>query len=130
MNAEELKLGNLIKISPRENEEGVLFLTDIQASSVIGEMLVPRPGYHFRIKYDEILPLEPNDYWLEQLGFSKSPDNDEVWQDANNFVRFKLSDFETGILEGDHVAVVVDSVHQLQNVYSTLTGQQLLVMSF
>lgn len=125
MNIEEFKLGNLIKISPRENEEGVIFLTDIQQSSIIGEMLVPRQGYHFRIKFDEMLPLEPTEKWLKLLGFSKGPDDNEIWIDTKNFVQFKLSSFESGFLEDGKVAVAIDSIHQLQNVYFTLTGEEL-----
>jgi hypothetical protein len=128
MDIQDLKLGNLIKISPRENEEGVLFLVDIQHSSIIGEMITPRQGYHFRIKFDEILPLEPSEYWLEQLGFTKVPGSEEIWTDENNFIQFKLSALESGILEGDRVAVTIDSMHQLQNIYQTITGQPLAVV--
>ena len=121
MDIQEFKLGNLIKISPRENEEGVLFLTDIQPSSIIGEMLTPRQGYHFRIKFDEILPLELSEEWLQKLGFKKSQDQEDTWVDPKNFVLFKFSAFERG------VAVVINSVHQLQNVYFTLTGEILSI---
>ena len=125
MDVKELKLGNLIKISPRPNEEGVLFLTDIQHSSVIGEMIVPRQGYHFRIKFDEILPLELTENWLAHLGFSRIPDTDEIWTDLKNFVQFKFTPFESGFIEAEKVAVVIDSVHQLQNNYEILTGEKL-----
>lgn len=125
MDVQELKIGNLIKISPRANEEGVLFLTDIQHSTIIGEMLVPRQGYHFRIKFDEILPLEPSEQWLELLGFNKESTGENIWVDNKNFVQFKLSDFESGFLENGRLAVPIDSVHQLQNVYFTLTGENL-----
>ncbi len=125
MDIQELKLGNLIKISPRENEEGILFLTEIQHSSIIGEMLVPRQGYHFRIKFDEIQPLELREDWLIFLGFNKSPDENNVWIDSKNFIHFKLSPFESGFMEEGKIAVAIDSIHQLQNVYLTLTGEEL-----
>jgi len=127
MDIQEFKLGNLIKISPRENEEGILFLTDIQHSSVIGEMLVPRQGYHFRIKFDEILPLELKDEWLTFLGFNKSPTENDVWIDSKSFIQFKLSPNESGFMEDGKIAVVIDSIHQLQNIYFTLTGEELRV---
>ena len=125
MDTQEFKLGNLIRISPRENEEGILFLTDIQHSSVIGEMLVPRQGYHFRIKFNEILPLELREEWLTYLGFGKSSAEEEIWTDSKNFVQFKLSAFESGFMEDGKIAVAIDSIHQLQNVYRTLTGEEL-----
>ncbi|MBC8054910.1 MAG: hypothetical protein H7Y13_17765 [Sphingobacteriaceae bacterium] len=129
MEIQELKLGNLIKISPRENEEGVLFLTDIQQSSIIGEMVTPRQGYHFRIKFDEILPLELSEEWLTKLGFAKAPDNDEIWVDSKNFILFKFSAFESGFMEESRLAVVIDSMHQLQNMYFTLTGEKLTLVT-
>lgn len=125
MDIQELKLGNLIKISPRENEEGILFLTEIQHSSIIGEMLVPRRGYHFRIKFDEILPLELTQDWLIFLGFNRSADENDVWIDSKSFIHFKLSAFESGFMEEGKIAVAIDSIHQLQNVYLTLTGEEL-----
>lgn len=125
MEIRELKLGNLIKISPRANEEGVLFLTEIQHSSIIGEMLVPRKGYHFRIKFDEMLPLELSEEWLSQLGFEKSPDLPFHWVDTQNFVLFKLSNFESGFIENEKLSVVINYVHELQNSYHTLTGENL-----
>ena len=127
MDKQELKLGNLIKISPRENEEGVLFLTDIQHSSIIGEMVIPRQGYHFRIKFDEILELEITEEWLERLGFSKAKNETDIWVDSKNFVRFKHSALESGFLETSKVAVVIDAVHQLQNKYLALTGENLIL---
>ncbi|MGV3508005.1 MAG: hypothetical protein ACO1N7_01855 [Sphingobacteriaceae bacterium] len=127
MDAQELKLGNLIKISPRENEEGVLFLIDIQSSSIIGEMLVPRQGYHFRIKYNEILPLEITADWLKRLGFTEQ--GNDIWTDTKNFVEFKFSPLESGFLENGTLAVVINSIHQLQNTYFTLTGESLTVTS-
>jgi hypothetical protein len=125
MEVKELKLGNLIKISPRPNEEGVLFLTDIQHSSIIGEMVIPRQGYHFRIKFDEILPLELSEEWLQRLGFDKSPDGADIWVDPKNFVSFKLSALESGFLENGRLAVAINAIHQLQNSYLTLTGEAL-----
>lgn len=125
MDIQELKLGNLIKISPRENEEGILFLTEIQHSSIIGEMLVPRRGYHFRIKFDEILPLELTQDWLIFLGFNRSADENDVWIDSKSFIHFKLSAFESGFMEEGKIAVAINSIHQLQNVYLTLTGEEL-----
>ena len=128
MDIQEFKLGNLIKICPRENEEGVLFITDIQPTSIIGEMLTPRQGYHFRIKFDEILPLELSEEWLQKLGFTKKQNEEDIWTDLKNFIHFKLSAFENGFIEEGKIAVSINSVHQLQNTYFTLTGEVLSVV--
>lgn len=125
MNIKEFKLGNLIKINPREKEEGILFLTDIQQSSLIGEMIIPRQGYHFRIQFNEALPLEISGTWLTRLGFSKSLG--DIWIDPKNFIKFKFSASESGFLEDGHIVVVINSMHELQNGYLTLTGEKLTI---
>lgn len=125
MNIQNFKLGNLIRISPRKDEEGVLFLIDIQQTSVIGEMIIPREGYHFRIKFEEMLPLALNAVWLERLGFYKQSESDNIWVDHKNFVEFKFDPSGSGFLEKGHLAVSISSVHELQNSYTTLTGEEL-----
>jgi len=126
MNIQNFKLGNLIRISPRQNEEGVLFIIDIQHSSIIGEMITPRQGYHFRIKFEEMLPLALDEIWLERLGFYQRKEKDDVWVDQKNFVEFKYNKSGSGFLEKGHIVVGISCVHELQNSYSTLTGEELL----
>src|SRR5688500_4644948 len=119
MNIEELKIGNLIKISPRENEEGILFIIDIQHSTIIGEMLVPRQGYHFRIKYNEILPLDLSEEWLIRLGFNRSK-SDDIWHHAGTSLDFKFSKSEAGFLQDGSIVGHVSAMHEMQNSYFVL----------
>jgi len=126
MNIQEFKPGNLIKINPRGKEEGILFITDIQQSSLIGEMIIPRQGYHFRIQFNEVLPLEISTTWLKRLRFSNE-NQDNLWIDPKNLIKFKFSSSESGFLENGHIAVAINSMHELQNGYLTLTGEKLLI---
>jgi hypothetical protein len=70
MSPDNLREGNLIRISPRPNEEGVLKITEFHRESIIGEMQYPRIGYLFRIKFHEILPLPITPRWLSAAGFT------------------------------------------------------------
>lgn len=127
MDITELRIGNVIKISPRPNEEGVLFITDIQHSSVIGEMISPRLGYHFRIKHNEILPLELDSPWLEKIGLIE--DVAGTWTDEQHKISVKLENGSASIKGGEHEPQL-SFVHQLQNKYHELTQQELAVTPY
>jgi len=128
MNIKQLRQGSLIKISPRENEEGLLAIQEIQKDNIIGEMLVPRQGYHFRIKFYEIIPIPLTEKWLEMAGFVKDEQDGHLWKDSNNKLDFYFSNegekqfIDDGVLIGK---VPVEFVHDLQNGYLFLTGKEL-----
>ncbi len=130
MNIKRLRPGNLIKISPRENEEGLLVIEEIHKENLIGEMIAPRRGYHFRIKFYEILPIPINEDWLQKCGFSKDESEADLWRDTNNRMDFHYSIhgqkqfFSEGRLIGKFP---VEFVHDLQNGYLFLTGKELTV---
>lgn len=125
MDVKELRLGSLIKISPRPNEEGVLFLSEIQASSIIGTMISPRQGYQFRIKFNEMLPLEISDRWLMELGFTKAAEA-EIWADKNNLLKLKYSGHGSCTFVESTVQSEIQYAHILQNEYFAKTGTELL----
>jgi len=128
MNIKQLRQGSLIKISPRENEEGLLSIQEIQKDNIIGEMLVPRQGYHFRIKFYEIIPIPLSEKWLEKAGFKQDETDNNLWKDANHKYDFYYSEdgekqfIDDGILIGK---TPVEFVHDLQNGYLFLTGKDL-----
>jgi len=125
MEIQDLRLGNLIRISPRPNEEGVLFLAEIHPLSIIGVMLIPRQGYHFRIKFNEMLPLNINEEWLFKFGFSGTAGND-VLTDKRNIFTIRPSTEDGTFLAGtDNSEKKVQFVHQLQNLYFEKTGEEL-----
>ena len=128
MNIKRLRPGNLVKISPRENEEGLLAIEEIHKENIIGEMLVPRKGYHFRIKFYEIIPIPLTEAWLEKSGFVKDESEPELWRDANKRMDFHFSIhgqkqfFDNGALIGKFP---VEFIHDFQNGYLFLTGKEL-----
>ena len=130
MNIRTLRQGSLIKISPRENEEGLLAIQEIQKDNIIGEMLVPRQGYHFRIKFYEIIPIAITEKWLEKAGFVKNTDSNGQWSTPDNNLGFHFTEggekkfSSNGVLIGSHP---VEFVHELQNGYQFLTGKDLSI---
>lgn len=128
MKINELRIGNLIKVNPRENQEGLLAITEIQKETVIGEMISPRAGYHFRLQFDEIVFIPINEEWLTKLGFSKPNSSDENWQDSRGLFDFHFTDDYDKFLVEDSRSIgirPIENVHDLQNVYFFLTGEEL-----
>lgn len=125
MDIAELRLGNLIRISPRPNEEGILFLSEIQASSIIGTMVSPRQGYQFRIKFNEMLPLNITETWLTELEFNKTNDA-TVWVDKENIISVRLA-AGSYTIANETSTIEIKYMHQLQNEYYKRSGKELLV---
>lgn len=127
MNIKKLRQGSIIKISPRENEEGILSIQEIHKENIIGEMIVPRQGYHFRIKFYEIIPIPLTDKWLEKAGFRQDENDSNLWRDSNNLIDFYFSEEEKLFMD-DKVFIgkaQVAYLHDLQNGYQFLTGKDL-----
>ncbi len=126
MDINELKPGNLIKVQPRENQEGLLLVQEIQHSTVICEMISPRKGYLFRLKPVEITPVPVSDEWLTKAGYipgGSSP----VWSDSRGLASY-LAENEGGRLE--HVdSGIIKYVHELQNEYLRLTANTLTIIN-
>jgi hypothetical protein len=127
MDIRKLRQGSIIKISPRENEEGLLAIQEIHKENIIGEMLVPRQGYHFRIKFYEIIPIPITDKWLEKSGFTQDQNDSNIWRDSKQRMDFYFSPEEklfidNGVFIGKSQ---VEFVHDLQNGYLFLTGREL-----
>mgnify|MGYP007125648876 FL=1 len=88
-----------------------------------------------RIKNAEFHPIPITPEWLERLGFEKriSPKGHENWvmysqhhfafvlREITPFIGFTYHSYGT-----DH-SLQIDHVHQLQNLYHALTGQELTV---
>lgn len=125
MNIRELRIGNLIKISPRENQEGLLQIAEIHKESLIGEMLSPRQGYQFRIKFHEIIDILLTPEWLLQAGFEL--DDENIYR-HQGFIDFWFkTDVKQFYRQGVIASRPVETVSQLQNGYLFLTGEELII---
>ena len=132
MQVKELRIGNLIKVNPRENQEGLLAIAEIQKETIIGEMISPRPGYHFRIKFDEINFIPLTEEWLEKSGYIKDENDKNLWRDNLQNVDFYFSaDGKKQFFDGGNVIGKrsINHVHDFQNGYYFLTGEELTIKS-
>lgn len=103
--ASELRVGNWLK---RESQpEG--FLVDAQTISRI---------YHNGVRDEEPIPLTPE--WLERLGFDNNKDHEGYYM-SGGWICKNYSEGDGGV----HCIAEVRYVHQLQNLYFALTGQEL-----
>lgn len=133
MKANELRLGNLI-----DRQDYICKVTKIEEGGIITEPLEYK-GERFVEQRVEPIPL--TEEWLVKFGFKKI-----VWKNKNYPNRFELNlyidgilinydsyDDETSVLSfgefgNDKVIITrLKCVHQLQNLYFALTGEELTI---
>ena len=125
----EVRIGNLVNYNDGEYgfDDYVVIIEphEIHTYRTIAE----------RIKNAEFHPIPITPEWLERLGFEKriSPKGHENWvmysqhhfsfvlREITPFIGFTYHSYGT-----DH-SLQIDHVHQLQNLYHALTGQELTV---
>lgn len=127
LSAKDLRVGNLVKAHGHEN-----------AVHTIGEIGINKmPG----LTYDKLQPIPLTNEWLEQFGFMKGNlytggephykfpnhhSNDYLCKDGNGYDWHVNSGDEWG----NTVTPLVNQikyVHQLQNLYWSLTGEELTI---
>ena len=91
--------------------------------------------YWLNNKYFKPIPLTPE--WLERMGFELNVNTSYSWtmnpETNEELMQFKLNDFlgyhttDGGTFIGGTRSCFIKYVHQLQNLYSALTGQELEV---
>lgn len=137
MKASELRIGNLV--------QGVKYKSPWKIVCFYGESMlnVDAGGANFTYitdyehagSLDEFEPIPLTPEWIEQLGFKrlKGLNNNEFYSLHTGFIEFQWECFGGGIM----VALDIDTittlncfyVHQLQNLYFALTGQELELKS-
>ena len=126
MNAEELRIGNLIKAPILIN--GKTVIQEVVSIGVKYAQLKNLPdGFAEHIKYDEIEPIPLTEEWLLKMGFEKVADN--CWMISNDGVATYIDLFHGAFqyyldYEMD-ASVILNSVHELQNLIYALTKEEL-----
>lgn len=123
MDIGQLREGNIIVVYPRANQEGILSVKEVQPGSLLCDMLSPRPGYQFRIRFNEVNPVKLSPDWLVKASFRKDPGATGQWISPDNQLAFIFSG-ETGVF-GNAADRELIYLHQLQNTYLELTGKEL-----
>lgn len=117
----ELRIGNYITYDPKYN-----IPTQIKEIYEYGV----HTGYKKAISYDNIHPIELSEDWLIRMGWKRSL-NSYCFGTINEYGRFGVFIEEpykgTFKLESTDVPQKVYYVHQLQNLYYSLTGSELTI---
>ena len=114
MTATELRIGNWVE----EAHSGEFGQVDMVVLSIIERM----SNHSYR-------PIPLTEEWLERFGFEKVADN--CW--LNNKTAFYVDKRESHIRKGfvyylkedSNDFIPIDNLHQLQNLYFALTGEEL-----
>jgi hypothetical protein len=114
MKANELRIGNLIKFS----EDGTIFTV---GSIEEKGFTVQNDEETTWIEAEEFEPIPITEEWLLKLGFER--DNQGNWKLKSGYHWIELYFYHVYI-NGQQV-VLIDYVHQLQNIWFALTGKEL-----
>ena len=130
MNAEELRIGNLIKAPILIN--GKTVIQEVVSIGVKYAQLKNLPdGFAEHIKYDEIEPIPLTEEWFDKL-------SDEEWEfvgygtrrimqhKKHKAIKIEYGAYHTFILYmNDAIINYVQYVHEAQNLYYALTKEEL-----
>lgn len=111
MKATELRIGNL-----------VLFHKKINTVTAIGEASLGIVPEHSDIEYDAIFPIPLTEEWLLKWGFSYYAEDKEYY--FGDF-RVEFRTQEIKIYYDEKYLGYIEFLHQLQNLFFALTGEEL-----
>ena len=114
MKVNELRIGNFVQLNTNITQVDVIDYNQIIATEF---------GL-IELKYIKPIPL--TEEWLLKFGFYK---NDELFTIEWNEFSFSIFDFDNGKFAINNSFNYVDIiyVHQLQNLYFALTGEELII---
>ena len=127
MESTSLRIGNIIKVFPKTDEVVLLRVKEIHKETVVGEFY-KSPGFYLRATFKDLNPVEFSDDWLIKAGFKHGG---ELWLlegiNTNCTIDEKISSFS---ITRNNKSIKLKGVeiiflHQLQNLYSAISGDDL-----
>lgn len=123
INTSELRIGNIVTGSQGKMTAKVVYIP--------GPVIVELPSGHEEIfNKEQLFPTLLNDTWVKTLGFKQNvPEIKGEWFRQNVIHRFKLVEIDgrgeySFFCQGLRLKIV-RHVHDLQNIYFALTGEEL-----
>jgi len=120
MKAQELRIGNCVKNDSVNSSDG---LPD-NAFKITGNGI---HRFSDGILHFEAVPLSI--LWLKWCGLNENHIYENIYEYSNELVRIQTDCLETFIVMGYHDGIEITHVHQLQNLYYALTGQEIEFVS-
>lgn len=130
MKASELRIGNLIQLNPSRNWVGTTFNDPIKIES-ISELGINYSNYpEMGVSWDSLedskyVPIPITEDWLLKFGFIGS----KYWK--HHKLLFSIQKYSNGyyvvLTDDEDDSFKIDHIHQLQNLYFALTGEELQI---
>lgn len=122
MEAKHLRIGNLIMDSPVNGDEIK------KVKSLSSNLVFCDDGSH--IYNDEMRGIPLTEEWLVKLGFEKKSGSE--FEKGRFIYRSQQRDLIIGGFEYDYNGIIYhpEYVHQLQNLYFALTGEELSLIKY
>lgn len=130
MKAEELRIGNLAN----ENDIGVIEIKSIEDGFCWVSKV--KNNAHFHLDVNQINPIPLTEEWLLKFGFEKKGEafRHEYWYINDFHIQIHGDRFPLRIWGGEsaphltqYIGHKTKHVHQLQNLYFALTGEELTI---
>jgi hypothetical protein len=128
MKANELRIGNWVMVFPVKHPQQVcdVMFDSVNTDSVFGQ------------HYGEVDPIPFTEDWLLRFGFKKfetsdisghdiiEPNEKTIYYEKGRFTIVQWGMNTPLFFSSHHLRVQIQHVHQLQNLYFALTGEELI----
>jgi len=125
INPSELRIGNYIEIN---RDQFAKVVTINGESAIVG--ITTRQNFYLTSSFIRGIELTPE--WLERCGCMKCPPSEDRWQyelelPNNNQLEYDFTTLKGWSFNGVCLPKDPEYVHQLQNLYFALTGEELTI---
>lgn len=119
MKAQDLRIGNLVEIKDLKHAPKTWQVEGVGNLVQLGGQLW---------SIEELKPIPLTEEWLERFGFEQK-DKSEDWVDNVGYMELGLNGDGYVMLERSyyHASQILLYVHQLQNLYYAISGEELTV---
>lgn len=127
MDARELRIGNLLK-----DKAGKVFgVENVSEYGLNGYSWsdtyygTQSGGHEFTYNLEDVSPIPLTEEWLTKFGFNKDGDTKDLLFDYAICLERRINDLFLVQVDWPHKKKEIKYVHQLQNLFFALTGQEL-----
>jgi hypothetical protein len=116
--SKDLRIGNFVYVS-YENEESILK----------NEQSILKFEFDSGWNFDYIKPIPLTEEWLLKFGFKKGFNDTDMRVQVTKDCSMSIwtCDEKDNCIIGDDLVLTIQYVHQLQNLYFVLTGEELII---